>query len=1175
MISTVPPTVPSVHPPPSSPDLRTICILILILVSNPQLSAQPKLHRVPQDFRTIQSAVNASLPGDTVLVDQGVYYENVRIVKNIVLASRFILDGDAAHIRQTVLDGSRPLDSRRGSVITITGPTDTSCQVVGFSIRNGTGTSLYLVPLSDYSPVTQGGGGVLVINAGARIAHNCIVNNRLTASSVADIALGGGILTVDTTFSDEDPPYIIIEDNIVTGNEIAGMATRSGGVEISQPGIVRHNVITYNKALARTRSGGGGLSIQSSVEFTVHVVGNYIAHNVAGHGGGIFIANDHRPKGRGVLTNNIIASNEALELGGGVSLVEMTKAILIHNTIVGNRSPTRAGGISAPHNTVLVMVNNILWVNETEQLTTSEHARTLNNLVEGEDIGLRTIGDDPLFVPGDSLYRLSPGSPCIGTGVAAFQLAGLPFPLPADDYAGIRRIYTNHGRPDIGAMESPEALSPAGRRILDAWTDETDRTVALTVAVRQVSQPVMSPDGMQLEKAAELATDVIINDSDVRPFSGPATDITLTLPPEDNLIEVDLTVRGRDRSRRLWASVWLQPVEQRSNRLSPTQDYIFCRYRNLMPGTYELMIRPHDEAEFIDVANQSSIRIEVLPYWYNRWWAYLLYALAVAGVFFSLYRYRMRSVALEQKLLTEHLQAEKLEEMDRMKSRFFANVTHELRTPLTLILGPVDSLLGRTQSASSLEQLGFIQRNAQKLLRAVDMLLDLSRLESGTVTLRVAEQDAVALLRKMTGYYASPAAKKQIDLRFEAREEFVAGFLDAEKLEHILQNLISNALKFCKAGDTIEVSVWRETDHLLFSVRDTGPGISAEDLPRIFDRFYRADETHKTEGTGIGLALTKEFVELHHGSIDVQSRRGGGTTFTVRIPLAGYAPSEIIESPPMLTGKPEHPQAAVVPEEEGLVAGASGGKPVVLVAEDNDDARQFIASQLADQYEVIKAVDGLEAINTTQYQIPDLIISDVMMPNKDGYEVCKAIKTDERTCHIPVILLTALAEQDQKLSGLEHGADDYLAKPFDVKELKVRVRNLIENRKKVRESFMRTTELRPGSIHVSSLDDTFLQKAIGVVEKHMSEAEFDVEQFARDMFLSRRQLNRKLTAITNLPATDFVRHVRLQRAKDLLEQNAGTVAEIADSVGFANHSYFAKTFQEKFGLLPSQVRTPE
>jgi signal transduction histidine kinase/DNA-binding response OmpR family regulator len=669
-----------------------------------------------------------------------------------------------------------------------------------------------------------------------------------------------------------------------------------------------------------------------------------------------------------------------------------------------------------------------------------------------------------------------------------------------------------------------------------------------------------------------MSTHVTLDHSIPYAYPGPSRDLTFTLEPDQNLIEVDMTILGRDGKVRLGGMLWMEGVDQRFNRTVAGQGHLYMNYQNLRPGTYELIIRPEDEQEFIDVANQSAIKITVIPYWYNRWWAYAAYVLAVAGLFLGFYRLRIKGVRLEQTLFTERLRSEQRAELESMRSRFFANVTHELRTPLTLILGPTDILLTKTRNTGDREQLGFIQRNARRLLRSVELLLDLSRLESGTVQLKVTKQDGIDILRRITGYFSSASSNDQKPLRFHAPGYPITGFFDAEKLEHILQNLISNALKFTSTGDTIDVQVWKEIDTLCFSVKDTGPGIAAEHLPRIFDRFYRVDETHTIEGTGIGLSLTKELVEIHRGSIEVDSTPGKGTAFTVRIPLDGYASEHVSAPRPASDGDSQRAReiVAMAKKPSNGDAPIHDGKPILLIAEDNDDARQFILSQLSEDYHVLEAVDGEEAINATQHQIPDLIISDVMMPNKDGHEVCRAIKGDERTSHIPIILLTALSGKDQKISGLNIGADDYLDKPFDIEELKVRARNLIQNRKKMRDAFMRTTELRPGQIHATSLDDRFLKKALDIVEQKMSSPEFDVSRFAREMFLSSRQLNRKLSAITNYSASEFIRHVRLQRAKDLLEQHSGSVAEIADSVGFSNHSYFAKVFSEKFGSLPSQ-----
>ncbi|MDP1677198.1 MAG: two-component regulator propeller domain-containing protein [Bacteroidota bacterium] len=608
-------------------------------------------------------------------------------------------------------------------------------------------------------------------------------------------------------------------------------------------------------------------------------------------------------------------------------------------------------------------------------------------------------------------------------------------------------------------------------------------------------------------------------------------------------------------------------------------DWVYCGsrreaiYTNLDPGRYTFRVigSNHDN---VWNGKSATLSIIVLAPWYQQWWAYCIYTLVFLGMVVSVNWVRMNRFRLEQQVLVEHLQTEKLSEMNSMKSRFLANVSHELRTPLSLILGPIEFLLLKKNDTECVEQLGIVQRNAQRLLRLIELLLQYSRLESGTIKLNVAQEDVISILRRLTGYFSSPAAKKQIEMRFTAEQENINGLVDAEKIEHILQNCISNAIKFTRPGGTVEVYVRIEHNDLIFSVKDTGVGIAPEHLHHVFERFYRVDTTHKTEGTGIGLSLSKELAEIHHGEMHIESEFGKGTTVTVRIPLSGYSDSEItaksiegsVKQEPIHVSSSNGVMESLVDAEE---------QPVILIAEDNEDARMFIRTQLTKQYTILEAEDGVDALNKTKFQIPDLVISDVMMPKKNGRELCKELKQDERTSHIPVILLTALAEKEDKIEGLNVGADDYLVKPFDAQELLSRVRNLLENRKKLREAFGRTVSLKPGEVSVTSLTDSFLQKSISVVNKHLSDPAFGAETFAQEVFLSRTQLHRKLKAITNLSATDFIRHLRLQRAKELLEKNAGTVSEISENVGFINHSYFAKCFHDQFGILPNEVRHPQ
>jgi DNA-binding response OmpR family regulator len=419
-----------------------------------------------------------------------------------------------------------------------------------------------------------------------------------------------------------------------------------------------------------------------------------------------------------------------------------------------------------------------------------------------------------------------------------------------------------------------------------------------------------------------------------------------------------------------------------------------------------------------------------------------------------------------------------------------------------------------------------------------------------------------------------------------------------------MSNLLSNAFKFTSEGGEISVAVATvEADSndkrlspagnwIEITVTDTGTGIPHELLGKIFDRFYQIDDSHTREqqGSGIGLALTKEFVELHRGEIAVHSTPDQGTTFVVSLPLGKehLRENEIISEEAASEGDQRsfQPIAAEIMETERLVDETSPNKDdggvieedatIILVVEDNRDVRKYIHEHLAPSYQVLEAGDGAEGIEKAQEVIPDLIISDIMMPKMDGYELCWVLKNDEKTSHIPVILLTAKASGESKLQGLETGADDYLIKPFNSKELSARVKNLIALRKKLRERFSREVVLKPGNIAITPLDETFLLKMKSVAEQHLGEEDFSIETLRHEVGMSRTQLHRKLRALIDQSPSQFVRSMRLQRAVELLRQKAGTVAEIAYMVGFGSQAYFTKCFHEQFGCSPKeyQKRSP-
>ena len=605
-------------------------------------------------------------------------------------------------------------------------------------------------------------------------------------------------------------------------------------------------------------------------------------------------------------------------------------------------------------------------------------------------------------------------------------------------------------------------------------------------------------------------------------------------------------------------------------------------YTNLDPGKYIFHVKGSNNDGLWNEEG-TSLTIIITPPWWKTTWANLAYVIIVGTILYSVYRVRMNRLRLAHQLQLEHLEAEKMHEVDHLKSRFFANISHEFRTPLTLILGPIQTWREKTHEEKEAKDLGMAERNARRLLRLINQLLDLSKLEAGAMKLQASRMDIVPLVKGIAYSFESSAGMRGVALNVVVEEEEIEVYCDRDMVEKILSNLLSNALKFTPEGGEVVVSIAFPTGDgcVEIGVRDTGIGIPSDQLDKVFDRFYQVDasQTREHEGSGIGLALVKELVEVHHGTIQVDSEVGQGTTFTLRLPLgrSHLKDDEVVEVPVIVEPTPHEVYVAdaykPVEDEKGETDSehAKGDKLIILIVEDNADVRAYIKGYLVPAYQVSEAQDGAEGIEKALEIIPDLIISDVMMPKKDGYEVCRTLKLDEKTSHIPIILLTAKAASENKIEGLEIGADDYLIKPFEPRELLARVRNLIDLRRKLRQRFSIRVPLKPGEIAITSADDAFLQRVKAIVEKRMDDENFSVEEFASEICMSRSQLHRKITALTNLSAGDFIRYLRLHRAMDLLKSGTGSVSEIAYRVGFGDPSHFSKSFHKQFGFAPSEV----
>ncbi|WP_310587257.1 ATP-binding protein [Fibrella aquatilis] len=528
--------------------------------------------------------------------------------------------------------------------------------------------------------------------------------------------------------------------------------------------------------------------------------------------------------------------------------------------------------------------------------------------------------------------------------------------------------------------------------------------------------------------------------------------------------------------------------------------------------------------------------------------------------------------AKEAKIL--QIEADYIKKLDRVKSQFFANISHEFRTPLQLILAPLQK-----RKAISPEETRMMERNANRLLRLVNQLLDLAKAEMGQLTLRMRTDDVIEFISQLAHSFWSLADNKEVRYVVDLPAVKLDVPFDRDKLEKIIYNLLANAIKFTPTGGSVSFRVVVEPMYgLRIEVADTGVGIPEPLHARIFDRFYQADDsqTRAFDGTGLGLTLTKELVELHKGSIQVDSREGAGSTFVVRLPLLINAlryPNVPRVDP--VTGT--FPGSPVLAEfftpansPEDLAETSRDDKPTLLLVEDHPELSNYLQKQLADQYRVIQAMQGLDGLQTARKLVPDVIVSDVMMPVMDGFSMTRHLKEDDLTSHIPVILLTAKDDVDSRTEGFEGGAEQYLAKPFALDELVARISSVLTQRDLLRKKYSREVVLQPTGAPIRDREAEFLEKVIGVIEQYMADDAFSVEALQREMGMSRMQLHRKLKALTDQSASDFIRHIRLQRAADLLQQPGIQIAEAAYLSGFNHLSYFSKCFKEQFGMQPSE-----
>ena len=601
-------------------------------------------------------------------------------------------------------------------------------------------------------------------------------------------------------------------------------------------------------------------------------------------------------------------------------------------------------------------------------------------------------------------------------------------------------------------------------------------------------------------------------------------------------------------------------------------------YTNLSPGDYTLIVKPAG----INNVYQPEYRlnITVLPPFYKTIWAYLIYVVITISLLYYIVRTYHGRIKLQESLKYEKQHIRDVEELNQSKLRFFTNISHEFRTPLTVIVGQIEMLL-QVQSfpPAIYNKLLNVYKNGLQLRGLISELLDFRKQEQGHMKIKVSRHNLVDFLYENYLLYIEYASTRHIKFYFNKDQDQLEVWYDSRQMQKVINNLLSNAFKYTPEKGSISINISKRGEEAIIEVQDSGKGIKPEEAGKIFERFYQtSNDPENTQGTGIGLALSKGIVELHKGRIEVSSNQTSGTTFTIALKLGNaHFTAEQIE-----TEEPKEEEAAVIVESKFMVEQQvlddtvkeriKGAK--VLIVEDNDSLREMLAGLFEPYYEIITAADGEEGLKEARDRMPDLIISDVVMPKMTGIELCKQIKQDFETCHIPVVLLTARTAIEHTIEGLRIGADDYITKPFNVNLLISRCNNLVNSRIVLQEKFSKQPQTRVQMLATNPMDKDLLDRTVAIIEKNMDNAEFCLNDVIRELCISRTNFFSKMKAITGQTPNDFILTIRLKKAAYLLKNELFlSIAEVADRTGFSSPRYFSRCFKEVYGISPLFYRT--
>ena len=623
-------------------------------------------------------------------------------------------------------------------------------------------------------------------------------------------------------------------------------------------------------------------------------------------------------------------------------------------------------------------------------------------------------------------------------------------------------------------------------------------------------------------------------------------------------------------------------LEGFSDEWTPVRDQNIITYTNLNPGNYKLVIKNNNTDS--PYQQQASLNLEVLPPFYKTIWAYLLYAITIAAILYYLIRSYTQRIELQTSLEYEQKHLEDVEKLNQSKLRFFTNISHEFRTPLTLIVGQLEMLLNLQRFTPDVyKKVLKVYNNSLQMKELITELLDFRKQEQGHMKIVVSEHNIVEFLYSNYLLFEEYATVKDINFNFDSEEQEIVVWYDEKQMQKVINNLLSNAFKYTKPGDSISIKVRKQENDVVVEVKDTGIGIASHELDKVFNRFYQAGMPDTTDtGTGIGLALSKGIVELHHGEINISSLENEGSVFSIKLPLGKehFLTEEIDTAAKNIADihiSPELSNNELPVQEEGFTAELPETKikgAKILIVEDNDSLREMLSGIFKDFYEVFTSENGKDGWNKVKAEMPDIVLSDIVMPEMTGTALCKAIKSDIETCHIPVVLLTAKASVEYTLEGLKTGADDYIPKPFNVSILVSRCNNLVNSRIILLEKFSRQPQMTPQMLATNALDKAFLDKATSIVEKQIDNSEFSVSELATEMSMSRSKLFTKLKGVVGQTPNDFILIIRLKKAAYLLRNNPElNITEISVMVGFNSHRYFSKCFKDTYHIRPLDYRT--